>query len=89
MLDRLADQRVLVNDPLPVIASARGTAGEALGRRRDRLAGARGDGVRRPRLASATFGMAPYKTAPVPRAGATWAGAAGEWIGCHLSSPTR
>jgi hypothetical protein len=57
---------------------------ETLGRRRDRLSGARGYGVRRPLLASATFGMARCKAAPVARAGATRAGAAGEWIGCHL-----
>jgi hypothetical protein len=30
------------------------------------------------------FGMAPCKAAAVRRAGATRAGAAGEWIGCHL-----
>jgi hypothetical protein len=40
-------------------------------------------------LASATFGMAHLKAAPMRRAGATWARAAGEWIGRHLVLVSR
>jgi len=65
-------------------ATEAGTAGDALCRRRDRLPGARGYGVRHTLFASATFGMAHFKAGPVGRARATWAGAAGEWIGCHF-----
>ncbi len=67
-----------------MIAIETGAAGDALCRRRDRLSGARGYGIRRTLFASAPFGMAPFKAAPVARAGATWARAPGEWIGCHL-----
>ncbi len=64
---------------LPMIAIAAGAVEGALRRRRDRVAGAWRDGVRRTLLASTMFGMAPLKTALMRRAGATWARAAGEW----------